>query len=791
MPEPVSTSARNRFLLTSLVIMLIFILTLAVLLAAYPSVLAPPPTLTPTITHTPTISPTITLTPTITPTPTPTRTRLPTFTPTASLTASITPIPSQTPTPPGPPTLTPAQPVRGEGIYSLKPWTAEEASLGVALLNDYPNTLSRRARGENDENYYAAFAYAIDAQKEALLRFPDAPQAKEWRWGLAYNLARLGDAQARQIYADSAGEAYAHLITAALNQGETDIKGLPEWFRSQEPRLKLDITPMKPLSGYLSTHLLKLDGGGGSVSLLLETPGAYQSQTLISAFDFINPLPLEAFAQDLTGDGIPEVVVSSPPTPNDFTLRPPLVFDLSTSPAIKLPFNPALADFPLGTDFSQNWSPAPRSASGALLSVEAKMFPSCPVKFSRSYAWDGEFFQPEAPRFEMHPNPATLAYCELVLDHAYRAWGAGVAASFAQTLLPDWSPATKLDGKPYPPDARDELRFRLATFYALQGEYDQAVAAFNAIIQDPSTPDSRWVAASQGFLEKYQSQQDIYRACASLPTCDVKQALTFLIESQPPSSYPSISALLWNWGVTQRAAGYYDFDGDGTNESWITLQHRPGEKLEFWIIASYLEGIKAFYIDMVESSLPNLTPYREGETPPVTILEGKKAFQMRRLPGNLLPYIIYPKLPQLYPDRFKDALNPVLNDLLSGGDPKEIKQRLLEIQDFPGLLCKAFWSCDRYYYMLALASELAGDNRGAVETYVQLWWDYSRSPYTVLTRLRLKGPAVVPSATPTITTTPLFTGTPPTATFTPDLSASPTLTPTETLTPTPYPSPTQ
>ena len=789
MPEPVSTSARNRFLLTSLVIMLIFILTLALLLAAYPVVLAPPPTLTPTITKTPTITLTITLTPTITPTPTPTRTRLPTFTPTASLTASITPIPSQTPTPPGPPTLTPAQPVRGEGVYSLQPWSAEEANRGVALLNDYPNTLSRQARGDSDENYYAAFSYAIDAQKEALLRFPDAPQGREWRWGLAYNLARLGDDQAGLIYADSAGEEYARLIAAALNQGEANLEQLPDWFGAQEPRLEMKITSMKPLPGYLSTHLIKLNGGGGAVILLLETPGAYQTQTLLSAFDFINPLPVEAFAADLTGDGIEEIVVSSPPAPDNLTLEPPLVFDLSTTSAKTLPFNPALADYPIGTDFSPSWSASTESGANASLIVRAVLFPFCPTEFTRSYTWDGEWFQPAPPHFKMQPNPSTLAYCERALDHAYRQWGAAVASQFAQTLLPDWAPATNLEGKPYPPDARDELRFRLAIFYALQGEYDQATTALNEIINKPSAPDSHWAAESRRFLDGFRSPQDIYKACINLQTCDARQALRYLIESQPGGSYPSILASLWNWGVTQRAAGYYDFDGDGSTEIWITVQHRPGEKLEFWIIASYLEGIKAFYVDMVDSSLPDLSPYREGVTPPVTILEGKKAFQIRRLPGNLLPYILYPKLPQLYPDRYEETLNPIINDLLSGENPAEIKQRLLVIQDYPGLLCKAFWSCDRYYYMLALAFELAGDNSRAVETYIQLWWDYSKSPYTTLTRLRLKGPAIVPSATPTITTTPLLTSTPPAATFTPDLSASPTLTPTQTLTPTPYPTP--
>jgi hypothetical protein len=659
MSESPTNSERNRFLLTSLGIMLIFILTLVVLLAAYPLVLAPPPTLTPTITLTRTITLTPSQTPTITLTPRPTSTRRPTFTLTASLTPSLTPKPSQTPTPPGPPTLTPARPLVGDNIYSLLPWSPEKADQVVKMIDDYPNTLPVQARGESNENYYAAYKYSVDAFNEALLRFPDAPQAKEWSWEQAYSLARLGDQQA--------GQSYANLIAEALNQGETDPKRISNWFQLNEPRLELDAYEMKPLPGYLSTQVLQINSeGGGAVLLLLETPAAFQTQVLASHFDFVNAFPVKAFPSDLTGDGIQEVVVHRPAVPDDLRLSPPQVFDLSHTPAQELPFDPALASFPMGTDFTPVWSAVEDPSDGQNLQVETEMFPFCPVAFSRTYHWTGEWFEGDPPQFELQPSVDTLNYCELVLEHAYRTWGAGTAAQFAEVMLPSWPPESDLDGDPYPADAADELRFRLGIYHVLTGEFENALSVLNGIINNPASPQSRWIASARSFLEIYRTPEDLYRACVSLSYCDASQALKHLVEGLPASANPNLLTTLWNAGVTQRASGYYDFDGDGTTETWSTIQHRPGEKLEFWILAPYLQGIKGLLVDTVVSDRPDLLPYDEDAVPPVTILDGSTAFQMGRRQGDLLPYLTYPSLPQFYPNRFEDALDAVIADLFQG-----------------------------------------------------------------------------------------------------------------------------
>ena len=64
------------------------------------------------------------------------------------------------------------------------------------MVEDFPNSLGEDGARQRQPGVLCRFPFRCDAQKEALLRFPDAPQADGWRWGLAYNLARTGDPEA-------------------------------------------------------------------------------------------------------------------------------------------------------------------------------------------------------------------------------------------------------------------------------------------------------------------------------------------------------------------------------------------------------------------------------------------------------------------------------------------------------------------------------------------------------------------------------------------------------------------
>ena len=793
MPDTQKNTALIRFLLTSLGILFIFILSLVIILAAYPALLAPPPTATPTPTRVFPSTATSTLSPTITPSPTVTNTRRPTFTPTITLTATRTPTPTLTPSPTGLPTLTPARPALGTGIYKLSQWEADDAAYMVDLIENYPNTLLRQQRGDNDESYYAAYSYTTTALSEALLRFPEAPQATHWRWELAYNLARTSD--------PNAGAHYADLIAQALNQEQVMPTDLDRWFHEQEPRLELDVTLLKQPPGYLSGYLLQIKGGGSAFILLLETSSAFQTQILTSNFDFIRSPEYNAIAADLTGDGIQEIVLylASPVETRELAL--PHVYTLASIPAQEVAFNLAESAFNVGMDYSAEWLPVPDGTGGFDLQVSDTLFPACPLALRRTYHWNEGLFQPKSTVYEVNPGPSTLSFCRLLVDHAASVWGPGAAIQIMQTILPNWPPVANENGKPFPPDARDEWRYRLGVYQALLGEHDAAVHTFQEIINSPAIINSSWIAPAQDFLITYPSPSDIYRSCVRSELCDPDRALAYLVENLQGNDFPRAQTVLGEAGVELRASGYFDFDGDNTSEVWFTLRHRPGEKLKFWVLAAYPKGIEAIQLGEIETNVPGLAYYDEDLLPPVVLINNSRAIRMERVPGTLEPYLTYPELPKFYPDRFKDGLKIAIRDLFAGVEPAQVKKALLGLQKAPGLLCRGTWTCDEYYYMLGLSSELAGDRTGAIDAYVRVWTDYSKSPFTTMARLKLIGVVHAASPTPTITSTQAASVTPSGTTLTPTettpVSGTPpaiTLTPTITPSPleeTPYPGPTE
>lgn len=785
MAEAPNETNRTKFLLTSLVILFVFILTLVFLVAAYPVLLAPAPTITSTILS----SQPPTLTATVTPIPSPTHTPRPTFTPTVTSTPTETPTPTLTPTPTGPPTLTPARPVIGDNTYQLITWSADRADSLIKLLEYYPNTLGVKARGQQNAAYYQAYSYAVTALQEALLRFPSSAQAGSWRWNLAYDQALLGDSQA--------GQGYAELIAQALNRGETDRDGLADWFHNHEQRLDLYAVRMKPRSGYIGSDLLEIRGQGSAFIWLLETPGSFQAAALTSGFDFVNAPQARSIVSDLTGDGIEEAVIYQSTPQGTFNLISPRVFDLSQVPARELYFHPGGVQFNLGTDYDNNWIIVKDETGNNTLAFQSTVLPACPVTIRRFYEWDGSGFAFTRSDYAVSPGTGALSFCRFSVDQAANNWGPAAAIQVIQPLIPSWPPVQDENGKPFARDARDEWRFRLGLFQAVNGEAEAAVQTLTQITLSPSVPDSQWIEPARAFLGAYHQPQDVYRACLSAALCSPADAIRYLIESlaqkNPGKATPDPVEFLWQSGVTLRASGYFDFDGDGQTERWFIVRHRPGEKLEFWILAPYTAGFKAILIDTVESDKPTLTIQDPGQTPPPIWLDGTDAFKLLHDPSSGEPYLERFPVQYVWPNRFLQGLQAARERLFAGADPKSVEKDLVGLQVSPGLVCRGTWSCDPYYYLLGLSSELAGDTRGATDAYLRLWLDYSISPYTTMARLKLSGFAVQPSLTPTGTVTPTGqptatptpTGTPATPTPSPT-PGTPTATPTATP-PTPYP----
>jgi len=662
----------------------------------------------------------------------------------------------------------------------LVDWTPEDAETMIALMEDYPNTLPAETREENDRVYYDSFFYATFAQQESLLRFPDATQAENWRWLLAYDLARINDPQA--------GEVYGKLITSGLNRGEVDLLNLSDWFSTNEPRLSVYTIELDPIPGYINSYLLDVRGPGSSYILLLESTGAYQYDVLENRFDFVTVPETRSIISDLNGDNSQEAgIYLTNPSNGEFAERP-TVYNLSEDPISELNFRPSSSPFEVGMEFQNYWGVSSTN-DGNDLYFDTKIYPACPVEIHQDYRWGGLFFELIDTQYIFEPTPQTLAYCESLAEHIANTWGYVPAVQLMEILLPYWPPDSDISGDPYPPEAIDHWRYQLGIYNAQLGRIEAAVGYLQDVINNPGDPTSAWVSQADAFLKVYNEPGDLYQACTQVVECDANDALSFLINAFEREADQDVIEFLWDSGVSLRASGYFDFDQDTKRERWFTVQNRPLEGLEFWILAQSLEEDVLLYVTPIESSKPRLETIDTLE-PPVVLVDGTLTIRMERDPDTAEPYLVFVTLEHVYISQFTNAVDAAQEALFAGEDPEEVVEMLENLEDYPGLLCKPTWTCDRYYYLLGLAYELAGDERNAVEAYLYLWWNYSKSPYTTMARLKLRGTTTpVPSAilTPPVTT--------PTPTGVPGLTPSPGgpypyPSPTATSLPYPFPTPT-
>ena len=676
---------------------------------------------------------------------TPSRTPRPTWTlrPILTDTPTLTLTPSQTATSTRLPTLTPARPYRYNDPYQLIPWTAELAQQAAQMALEYPDVLYPKPESKTQPAYHAAFSAAVYAYREALLRFPDDPRARAWQWRLAYSLAQVGDPQAVPMYAS--------LIQAALKRGDLRAEDLPEWFQRQEPKLTLQIENLPAEPGQLNQDLIRIVEGG-VLLWLVETPRDVQVKPLTSLFNFTSAAGAVHLFGDLTGDGKTEIVIYQPEAESPSLLNVPRTFSLAGPDPQELPVQNS-PPYDLQTDFTTSLEAAPQG--GFIL--KAALFPACPVIITRAYSWNGSLFFPAALQVQVKPQPTLAQYCEPALRHALASWGAPETLALLESLLPIFPPERDLENLPYPADTKDELRFYQGVYQALNGQFDQASQSLRALKDSPTVPESRWVIPASQFLANYHTQADLYRACLSVATCNPRLALERLALTSRQTDPSQALEDLRQKGVTLRSSGTFDFDLDGKAERWFTIQPRPGQNLEFWILAASPMGTRARYVDFTLRDQP--TPFYNSpaaQTPPVFQIEAQKGFQLKRVPESGEPYIVPAEVAAPITTYTRDALQEAQQALLSGADPASVRDELLDVLNSGRFNCLNHRICDRFYYTLGLAYELAGDVREAIETYIKLWWENSRSPYTKIARMKvlLNTPTPSPTRPAAVLTTP-------------------------------------
>jgi hypothetical protein len=726
---------------------------------------APSETNTPVfVTITPLPSATTSPTSTVTPTPRPTWTLRPT------LTASSTLLPTDTATPTLVKTITPARPSNYNTFYELKPWELADQSYTIQQLA--ANSILKPS-----DSAYHSLAYA---ESEGILRFPEALEAVDWRWDRAYNLVHINNPLGIMYYSE--------LIQEALMSGQVRVEDLSTWFNSNETRLDLQYSSLPPEPGELSRGLIELIGEGSAYLWLVENPAGVSIYPLLNDIDYNHPHEDSFFYSDLTGDALPELVVYRESTPGNTLLVLPHFFDLSVLPPAELPVQKqAPMDFNL--EPQTQLEVITNTIGDILLNVDSILMPSCPAYATQDYQWNGTEFTVSPFQYSLFPVYDLRAYCEQVLDTATTSWGPEAAIVVAETMLPFWPPETDLQGQPYPPDAYDQLRYRLGVLYALADQPTDSTRIMNEIVDTPIVPESSWVTPANEFLQAYQQPEDVYSACQQAQYCNLHDALATLVSYSQAEDPSQALQYLQSHGITIHSSGLMDFDGDDQAERWMIIQPKPEAKLEYWILSRARTGIQPVFVKTIEAgdSLPFF--HQPAGTQPVLQFQLHQGFTFNRLPGSLEAYIQWVDVEYARPTVIKDGYDQAVYELMSGTDPSLVLDTMLELYNSPRFKgdCVAFNICDQFHYTLALTYDLLGQQGNAIDEYLWVWRNYGNSLYATLARLKLNYyplPTYTRTPVPTRTTAPTRTPTPttqtPTETITPTASETPT--PTETST---------
>ncbi len=768
-----ASSQRSPYLIPVLILFILAILLFIGMMINYFT----HPSSIPTITNIPQL---FTLTSIFSPTPsatsTITLTPRPTWTPRPSSTATLTPSPTSTPTPTLIRTLTPAIPAQHNDRYELKPWDLVEQVRIIELLK--ANTII-----SSSDISFQSLAFA---DGEANLRFPQSLDATSWRWDRAYSLVHINDPLGIALY--------SVLIQSAISSGQVRSSDLPAWFSLYETRLKLQISPLPPQPGELGRELIEIIGEGSAFLSLVENPSGTSVYPLINDINYSQPHENAFLYDELTGDTTPELVIYRRMTPGDTILVPPHIFNLSVSPPLELPIQDQVpTDF--GLEPQMEAQVVTNTQGGSNLQLTFILLPACPVYATQEYSWNGSTFISTQLHYEVAPVIGFTAYCEVVLDEASSGWGPEAAITVANAMLGIWPPETDTQGHPYPPDAYDQLRYRLGVLYALEGQLSEANRIMSEIIDTPIIPDSTWVTPAQEFLRVYQGSDDLFITCQQAQFCNLRDALQTMVKNSATDDFSQAVDYLQSHGIAFRSSGLMDFDQDGQPERWMILQPKPGAKLEFWILFHGQTQVQAVFVQVFEAG-ESLPYYHEpAGSIPVIQFELHKGFVFKYLPESNVAYIQWVDVEYARPTIILDGFRQALNDLMAGSDPLEIRDTLLALYNSPRFAgdCIAFNICDQIHYTLGVVYDLLGEEGNAIDQYLWVWRNYGKSSYALLARVKLNyfplptyTRTPIPSSTSIRTRTPTPTTQTPTATLTPTITMTPTatVTPTDTVTPT-------
>ncbi|MGB8984627.1 MAG: tetratricopeptide repeat protein [Anaerolineales bacterium] len=658
---------------------------------------------------------------------------------------TATPLPAVTRT--AVPTFTPATPVpNANAAYKLHQWAPDQADSLIAQIS------SQLKAAEDDPLYGTVYGFAAYMEKykylafaemEALLRFPDAPQGETWRWDLCFNLAFSN----HSVESPDAPElpCYAKLIENGLNSRQTDIPGLSSWFEAHESRFSFEITSNTPPPGYASSHVISLNA---SANLwLLEKEGNFRVFGLRSSMFFFRESGSKFQMLDLTGDNYPELVLyfHRATCCNSFSQQ--FIYELSSGTPKLL----SLEDLNGTSTHTTSEYDSYITALESRTELPGFLFEShygydvitqpCSLREYDKYYWNGDRFELAETWFGIDkPDKYNdKEFCQFVIDAAKEQAELEVAVKTIGDIRIGDPEATK-----------DQILYGLGEYHARLGDVDKAKDCFTQAIAFQTTSnksDPRWSKAAQIFLDDYHEESDYYEVCSRVIKCDMRGALQQLIAEIKPDSFLQAPEILRASGILIKSSGFMNFDGGDDIEQWVVVQHPNRSKREFWILVRGSDKTYGFFVAEISTNKPELKEFQGSSIYALMTSNGENLFSLEKTGFAGQPYIMTHDVIQ-DTDPFMEAdylkgylvekpLDDLIGQLMNGGDPAQIRDSLVQLNQSVSFDCKGTDRCDQVQYLLGLTGELLGDEQAALDAYLQLWKEYPESFYTVMVRSKL------------------------------------------------------
>lgn len=642
------------------------------------------------------------------------------------------------------PTLTPATPL-AKSTYSLNPASPVQADEIIASIASQLNaTEAEDSEGGvyGDVYHLQKYRYLAFAEQEALLRFKDAPQAERWRWNLAYDQA-MADPYAEDENAPEL-KTYASLMEEALNNGTTNPDDLPAWFTKHETRITAKTTFPVPPPGFQRSFVVSLDDS--AFFWMTQKDGKFSVVGLRSSLFYYRDFAGGSYRfLDLTGDGIPELIFNLGQSYCCGFFTYSYVYDISQGVPRQLQFH--------NTSGVQN--NVNSDGESKLLGLDAGealhgfTFEStygdhystpCQLKQYDKYIWNGAQFELVDTWYDIDPSGKEI--CDFATSMASDKPEMEVVVKAIREIdRQHTTDQSRLE------EFRDAIRYRLGEYYAQIGDVAKAQKTLADLLTQPAMPAkpvSKWSSAAKTFLENYQSSADTYKICAKVDVCDSATALEALIHNASSEQWLRMKAYLTDAGVSVKSSGFFDFDKNDQMDQWLVV-HLPGvDANQFWLVTQTKSDPQGLFVTEISGTRPTMRHFDDYNLGLTTEVDAKTVFSLAWLKIAGKPYIEKrtptPQKEEYEPSEeetfLAQALERIHADLLLGENPEEIRAQLLAMQQTPAFDCRRL-DCDKFYYLLGLSNELAGDQQNAIKNYLQVWQDYPYSFFTIMARIKL------------------------------------------------------